>query len=199
MSSHPIDEQLKRELTALYQNGSRHYHGLAHIEALLALAIEYRTKLSDPELVEAAIWFHDAVHDSRSKDNEAKSAELARDRLAGRLEPTRLERIVTMILATVAHQMPQTSEASFRSDAALFLDMDLSILGASPEIFDAYEAAIRREYAWVPEEAWTAGRSAVLRAFLDRPSIYHSEDFRDRFEKQARDNIMRSLASLQGR
>jgi predicted metal-dependent HD superfamily phosphohydrolase len=198
VSSHPIDDRLKRELTALYQDGSRHYHDLAHIDALLTLAAEHRASLSDPELVEAAIWFHDAIYDSRAKDNEAKSAELARDRLTGRLEPVRLDRAAAMILATATHEMPQIEDAGFRSDTALFLDMDLSILAAPSEVFDAYEAAIRREYAWVPEEAWVAGRSAVLRAFLNRPNIYHSEDFRDRFEKQARDNINRSLASLEG-
>jgi predicted metal-dependent HD superfamily phosphohydrolase len=64
-------------------------------------------------------------------------------------------------------------------------------------VFDGYEAAVRKEYAWVPEAAWIAGRSAVLRSFLNRPFIYLSEEFRDRFEAQARENIRRSLAALE--
>ncbi|TIR62631.1 MAG: hypothetical protein E5X28_03575, partial [Mesorhizobium sp.] len=67
-----IDDALKSELAALYQTADRDYHGLPHIEAMLALAAEHRHLLDDPEAVEAAIWFHDAVYDSRAKDNEAK-------------------------------------------------------------------------------------------------------------------------------
>ena len=91
-----IDETLKSELAALYQAADRHYHGLAHIDAMLALAREYRHLLEDPQAVEAAIWFHDAIYDSRAKDNEAKSAGLAEKRLAGRVAPHRLARIAAM-------------------------------------------------------------------------------------------------------
>lgn len=195
--SPPLDEDLKRELTGLYRDGNRHYHGIAHIEALLALAEEYRALLSDPQAVEAAIWFHDAIYDSQAKDNEERSADLAWRRLAGKLEPARLERVATMILATAKHELPQIENAGAVRDAELFLDMDMSILGAAPDVFDGYEAAVRKEYAWVPEAAWIAGRSAVLRSFLDRPFIYLSEEFRDRFEAQARENIRRSLAALE--
>ncbi len=198
MAPHPIDGGLKRELSALYGGAERHYHGLAHVEALLALARDHRADLSDPEAVEAAIWFHDAVYDSRAKDNEARSAELARERLAGRLEPARVERIAAMILATATHEAPHFADAGAARDAALFLDMDLSVLGAAPEVFDAYEAAVRREYAWVPEAAWTSGRAAVLRTFLGRPHIFHSKEFQVRFEAAARANIERSLARLEG-
>ncbi|TJX20276.1 MAG: hypothetical protein E5W21_34370, partial [Mesorhizobium sp.] len=69
-----IDEPLKSELSALYRATDRRYHGLAHIEAMLELAADYRRLLHDPEAVEAAIWFHDAIYDSRAKDNEAQSA-----------------------------------------------------------------------------------------------------------------------------
>ncbi|RUT98867.1 hypothetical protein EOD23_26165, partial [Mesorhizobium sp. USDA-HM6] len=136
-----IDEALKTELSALYHAGDRHYHSLAHIEAMLALAGEYRRLLHDPEAVEAAIWFHDAIYDSRAKDNEGKSAALAEQKLSGRVSPERLSRIVAMINATATHQLPQLDNEKAASDAAFFLDMDLAILGAEPDIFDAYEKA----------------------------------------------------------
>ncbi|MHA6684233.1 HD domain-containing protein [Mesorhizobium sp. A556] len=191
-----IDEDLKKELSALYRAEQRHYHGLSHIEALLALAREYREILADPEAIEAAIWFHDAIYDSRAKDNEACSAALAREKLAGRIDAGRLDRIAAMIEATATHQLPDTLQAGARSDAALFLDMDLAILGASPEAFDAYEQAVRQEYGWVPDPAWIIGRSEVLKKFLGRPHVFHTRQFRDRFEQQARANMERSLASL---
>jgi predicted metal-dependent HD superfamily phosphohydrolase len=193
-----IGEGLKTELSALYRNPGRHYHGLAHIEALLALAKEYRSELADPQAIEAAVWFHDAIYDSRRSDNEMRSAALAEEKLASRVEPARLSRIVAMIEATATHALPDFGDEAATRDAAFFLDMDLSILGAPHAAFDSYEAAVRREYAWVDDKAWRAGRAAVLRKFLARPRIFHTEAFRQRFEAQSRKNIARSIAALAG-
>jgi predicted metal-dependent HD superfamily phosphohydrolase len=192
-----IDEAVRTELEHRYRAPDRHYHGIAHIEALLRLASDYRAELTDFAAVEAAIWFHDAIYDSKAKDNEARSAVLARQLLAGRVAPERLAGIAAMIEATATHEMPESLEPAARHDAALFLDMDLSILGAPPEAFDVYEAAIRREYAWVEDTAWRNGRAAVLRRFLSRPRIFHTETFRRSHEAAARSNIERSLARLE--
>lgn len=196
-----IDEALKRELAALYRAEDRHYHNLAHIQAMLALAGDYRASLNDPEAVEAAIWFHDAIYDSRAKDNEARSAALAGRKLAGRADADRLARIAAMISTTATHQLPSLQgqnpgDEKFVRDAALFLDMDLAILGAAPDVFDAYEQAVRQEYGWVEAPMWNAGRGAVLKAFLARPHIFHTEEFRHRFEPRARQNMARSLKTL---
>lgn len=191
-----IDEPLKAELRALYRAADRHYHDLSHIEALLRLADEHRADLADREAVEAAIWFHDAVYDSRRKDNEARSAAMAAERLGGHVEPARLRDITRMIEATAGHEVPTSDRFSAIRDAALFLDMDLAILGASPADFDSYEAAVRREYGWVADEDWRAGRGAVLRTFLSRRHIFHTEIFRSAFEAAARENLKRSLARL---
>jgi predicted metal-dependent HD superfamily phosphohydrolase len=199
MANEPlIGEALKTELSMLYRQPGRHYHGLAHIEALLALVDEYREDLADPQALEAAVWFHDAIYDSRRSDNEARSAALAAERLASRIEPERLSRIVAMIEATATHALPDLGDEAASRDAALFLDMDLSILGAPKAVFDSYEAAVRREYAWVDDKAWRSGRAAVLRKFLSRSQIFHTESFRQRFEAEARQNITRSIAALAG-
>ncbi|ESX82103.1 hypothetical protein NKH82_08345 [Mesorhizobium sp. M0915] len=191
-----MDETLKRELSALYDAADRHYHDLGHIEAMLALANDYKALLHDPEAVEAAIWFHDAIYDGRAKDNEARSAALAETKLAGRADAQRIRRIAAMITATAGHELPSLGDQHAVRDAALFLDMDLAILGAAPDVFDAYEQAVRREYQWVDEPMWRAGRAAVLKGFLARPHIFHSEEFRRRFETQARQNMARSLRAL---
>ena len=191
-----IGKAQQTELVALYRQPGRHYHGLAHIEALLALASEYRDRLSDPEAVDAAIWFHDAIYDSRRSDNEARSAALATEKLSSHAAPERLARIVVMIEATATHALPDLGDEAATRDAAFFLDMDLSILGAPPAAFNSYEAAVRREYAWVDEKAWRSGRAAVLKKFLARPRIFHTEAFRQDFEDQARKNMARSIAAL---
>lgn len=191
-----IDSRLRQELSALYRKPGRHYHGLHHINALLALHASYSSLMADPAAIEAAIWFHDAVYDSRATDNEARSAALAHEKLAGLASDSRIEHIVAMIEATATHQIPVMSSDEARQDAALFLDMDLAILGAEPDVFSAYEANVRCEYDWVDAPAWHAGRKAVLQRFLDRKAIFHTEIFRARFEQAARENITRSLAEL---
>jgi predicted metal-dependent HD superfamily phosphohydrolase len=194
-----IPAPVRAELVTAYSAPDRHYHGLAHIEALLRLADVNATTIADHDAVEAAIWFHDAVYDTRRKDNEEKSAELALARLAGIVAPDRIARIAAMIRATADHAVPNFGDGAPESvarDCALFLDFDLAILGSPGAEFAAYEAAVRREYSWVSEPLWIAGRRAVLEHFLARPSIYATAQFRVTHETAARRNLADALARL---
>jgi len=191
-----IDGKLRDELVRAYAAPERHYHDLTHIETMLGLMHTYEDALADPAAVEAAIWFHDAIYDTRRHDNEEKSAELAVSRLAGLLSPDRISRVATMIRATAGHNVPGGLDDTQQRDCALFLDMDLAILGGTPDLFDAYEEAVRREYAWVPDALWRDGRRKVLESFLDRPVIYASPQFHARHEAAARANLTRSLERL---
>jgi predicted metal-dependent HD superfamily phosphohydrolase len=82
-----------------------------------------------------------------------------------------------------------------RHEAAAFLDADLAILGSAPARYDEYAAQIRREYAHIPAALFRSGRASLMRAFLARPRIYATEEFRERFEAQARANIERELSA----
>jgi predicted metal-dependent HD superfamily phosphohydrolase len=192
----PIAGKLRDELVRAYAAPERHYHNLTHIEAMLSLMRSYEDALSDPQSVEVAIWFHDAVYDTRRHNNEEKSAELAADRLAGLLSPERIVLIARMIRATAGHHVPDGLDDSQQRDCALFLDTDLSILGSTPDVFAAYDDAVRCEYAWVPDALWREGRRKVLQGFLDRPAIYASPQFRASHEAAARANLTRSLERL---
>jgi predicted metal-dependent HD superfamily phosphohydrolase len=191
-----IDDSVKLELSQLYSTSGRVYHGLGHVQALLSLLERYHAEFTDPEAVEAAIWFHDCIYDTKAKDNELKSAELAVIRLTDYVEEVRLARIRDMIEATATHTLPQFPDPKAVADAAMFLDMDLCILGAEEAHFDAYEAAVRQEYDWVDDQAWRKGRADVLSRFIERPHIFYSALFRDTYEEVARRNIRRSLARL---
>lgn len=103
-----------------------------------------------------------------------------------------------IIRATAKHEVPEGLSDDERADLALFLDIDLSILGAPEPVFDQYEVNVRREYAFVPEEAFRAGRAKVLKSFADRPAIYFSGEGQSRWDAQARRNLARSLAQLEG-
>ena len=59
-------------LKARHGEPQRHYHSWAHIEALMAWLAQVRAQLHDPQAVELAILYHDAVYEPRSKENEAR-------------------------------------------------------------------------------------------------------------------------------
>jgi predicted metal-dependent HD superfamily phosphohydrolase len=99
-------------------------------------------------------------------------------------------RVADLVLATRHLTIPR------EPDAQLLCDIDLSILGRAPEVFDEFERRIRREYASVPEPTYRSGRSEVLAGFLRRRSIYQTELFRNRYEVSARANLERTLRGL---
>lgn len=195
-------------LTILYSEPHRHYHNLSHVQHLLSLFETYLSEFHDPQSLEAAIWFHDAVYDPRAKapQNEMQSAQLAVEMLpeAG-VDPARVEKVKEMIEATAGHGSGSSfvSSSSVKGkgpdrDMALFLDMDLSILGAAREVYDEYERNVRKEYDFVSEEDWRNGRGQFLKSVLEGGVIFQTELFRGLFEGRARENIRRSLDSLAG-
>ena len=79
---------------------------------------------------------------------------------------------------------------------AILISIDLSTLGAEPARYDAYAAAIRKEYAHVPESDYRAGRARVLKQFAARPFIFPDAGFAEAYDRQARENLARELAAL---
>jgi predicted metal-dependent HD superfamily phosphohydrolase len=186
-----IPEPYFDDLTIHYSEPHRAYHNFAHILDCLEQFEPVKTMAYEPVAVEMAIWYHDVIYDPRAKDNEERSAELAvrvakEIGLAGSFQET----IHALIMATKKH------DATLARDADVLVDVDLSILGRAPQRFDEYEHQIRQEYDWVPVEAYAAGRAAVLETFLARPAIYGTEFFRSKYERQARENLMRSIQRL---
>lgn len=98
------------------------------------------------------------------------------------------------ILATTGHAVP--SDLSKSPDAALLLDIDLSILGASRAEFDIYDQAICSEYRHVPEDMYREKRASVLEGFLRRDRRYLTEWGYERWEAPARANLARAIAEL---
>ena len=183
-------------LRTRYAAPGRHYHGQRHIDLLLALLPDIRPALASPDAVELAIWYHDAIYDPGSTDNEAESAALLRTDLATIAAPQLIAQAATLILATTTHLVPPGLAPPLANDCAHFLDMDLSILGADPETFAWYTAAIRREYARVPEDHWNRRRPAILSGFLARDRLYLTQYFHTRFDTPARTNLRTAIAAF---
>lgn len=175
-----------RDLLRRWSEPQRQYHTRAHLRSLLdLLAGETPTLL-------LAVWFHDAIYDPRAADNEEASAALARTVLTAHgVNEAVVAEVVRLVLLTKTHATTPDDTAG-----QLLLDADLSILGAAEEEYDAYAAAIRREYAHVEDEAYRVGRAAVLGRFLARTSIYQTERFRRTHEEAARRNLTREGEQL---
>src|SRR5262245_10907424 len=64
-------------LVSAYSEPHRYYHTLEHLAEMFKVAGKLADAATDPAAVQLAIWFHDAVYDSRATDNEERSAALA--------------------------------------------------------------------------------------------------------------------------
>lgn len=178
-------------LASAYAEPGRAYHTSEHIRDSLNQLDLSREFARRPDEIEAAVWFHDAVYAPGAADNEDRSARLAQTALQACAVPLEISRrVAELVLATRHLTLPQ------EADGQLLCDIDLSILGRDPKVFDEFERRIRREYAWVPEPMYRSSRSEVLAGFLRRRSIYQTEYFRERYEQLARANLKRMLADL---
>jgi len=159
----------------------RHYHTLAHVEAMLAnLSTAHATR----ELV-AAIWLHDIVYDPKACDNEEMSAFVAEQDLVG--SGINIPTVIGLILGTKGHEPGSDTQN-------LLNDLDLGILGAPPAAYARYAHQIRQEYAHIATPAYKAGRAKVLSAF-DQKQIFQTELFAG-LEERAHKNLRAEIARL---
>jgi predicted metal-dependent HD superfamily phosphohydrolase len=177
-----------RALAVAYAEPHRAYHTAAHIAEVLRWfdVVADEVGWQHPADVYVAILFHDAIYDPLAKDNEARSADLARELAAA------TDKSCELIRLTARHGRIDTAD----HDAAHFLDSDTAILGAAAAEFDAYDAAIAHEYSVIPAEAYRAGRRAFLTSLAARPRIFLSDFFHARLDAAARANLARAVARL---
>lgn len=184
--------ELYCDLARRYGAPERHYHNLTH-------AAQVRTYLPQDdayfrEAVIFAAWYHDIIYDSRARDNELRSAEYAREVLASFSCPVSIrEETARLILLTRTHETTPDDQPGHE-----LLDADLAILSEDEPAYDAYAAAIRKEYAWVSDADYREGRTRVLERFLARPRIYLGNVMYTTSEARARANLSRELAALRG-
>lgn len=185
------DPTVFERLIACYSEPYRKYHTVRHLDECFVKLEELRTEACHPEEVELALWFHDAVYDTKRQDNEARSAEWARATARVANLPTAIaDRIYSLVMATCHDAVPN------EPDEKVLVDVDLSILGETPDRFDEYEDQVREEYSWVPAVVFWAKRREILRGFLARASIFNTRQFIEAYEARARANLERSIKRL---
>jgi hypothetical protein len=134
----------------------------------------------------------------RRKDNEELSAQLLEQEAAEpplsprhRASPLRSSapRRPTRCRRACQRRMPETSPCSWTSTCRS---------SARPKpVYDQYEQDIRAEYAFVPADAYRAGRGAILKGFLSRPRLYFTDIAHAEWDAAARANLARALRALE--
>jgi predicted metal-dependent HD superfamily phosphohydrolase len=185
MDATPVYE----DLVGRYTEPGRHYHGWAHLAHCLQEFDRAAAQMENPNAVELALWFHDAVYVPGAVDNEQRSAELFRQRGNPWFSPTLVEKVCELILITMHRQSPDEDDESY------VVDIDLSSFAVQWSNFLGDARNVRKEQADVPDSAYYPAHAKFLKMLLNRPSIFHTAFFYERYEESARQNINRLLAT----
>ncbi|WP_422106384.1 hypothetical protein [Winogradskyella sp.] len=181
------------EIVKHYSGKNRYYHNLSHIQNMLSQAENFKDSIFDFDILLFAIWYHDIIYKPTKKNNEEKSGILAKKRLKSlSIGEKRTINVLKLISSTKNHNVI----LSKNEDNAYLLDFDLAILGTDWETYKNYTQNIRKEYWIYPDFMYKSGRKKVLQHFLKRDTLYFTETYITRFEKQARKNLKKEIELL---
>ncbi len=182
------------DLLDRWREPHRRHHDERHLREVLDAIALLADDGDDTEATELAAWFHDAVYEGQP-DDEERSAALASARLgAADVDPQLVDEVVRLVLLTRTHD-PAPDDRS----GAVLCDADLSVLGAEPQRYADYVAAVRAEYTHVDDAGWRTGRADVLRGLLGLDPLFRTAAGRARWEAAARANLRAELDALSAR
>jgi len=187
----PRQPELGDQLITRYSEPHRRYHTTQHLLHVLT-RIDELADNHDLFLVRLAAWYHDAVYaiPVGQISNEEASARLALRELSWvGLEQEDLNQVARLVRLTETH-LPGPRDP----EGELLCDADLAILASDPPDYADYVAAVRAEYAQLPEEQFLAGRLAVLTELADR-EIFRTAKGR-RLTNAARANLATEMGAL---
>lgn len=189
----PSPHRYAVELLRRWAEPQRRYHTVDHLLAVLRRIDELAEYADDLAVVQLAAWFHDAYYLPDRSTNEERSARLAEKALPELdIDPDRTAEVVRLVRLTVTHD-----PAPGDRNGEVLCDADLAILAAEPAVYEAYAAAVREEYGFVPDDAFREGRAAVLRQLLGLPRLFRTPYGADHWEEPARRNMAAELERLE--
>lgn len=174
-----------------YSEPHRYYHTIEHIKSCLGLFDLIKGELSSPGIVEMALWLHDVIYNPRKNNNEEMSSMFAKELLSRiGVSSTDSKSVSELIMATKHPFIPTNEEQQY------IIDIDLAVLGSSPEKYDQYSEQIEMEYTHIPSFLYKRGRLKVLESFLKQNTIFNTEYFSSKYENMARNNLQREIGRL---
>ncbi|UIR57343.1 hypothetical protein LZQ00_05875 [Sphingobacterium sp. SRCM116780] len=186
-----LKHELWTEIEKNYADKKRHYHTLQHLDNLLTQLTEVKGEIQNWDIILFTLYYHDIIYNALKSDNEEKSAELAEKRMKEiSVSSNIIEHCKKQILATKSHLKSTDSDTNY------FTDADLAVLGQPWEAYTLYYKNVRKEYAIYPDLVYHTGRKKVLHHFLEMDSIFKTDFFYNRFEKQAKQNVQKEIDVL---
>lgn len=190
----PGAPSLGRGLLTRWSEPHRIYHDRAHLLAVLS-ALDTLSGSNEHHRAHRALyvaaWYHDAVYNA-GPDDEHDSAALAAAQLPGAgLDSAEVAEVVRLVELTMTHR-PAAGDTA----GELLCDADLEVLGRGAGPYLRYTQAVRQEYAHVPEQAFAAGRAALLGKLLEGGFLYSTPQARSLWEAPARKNLALEIESL---
>jgi predicted metal-dependent HD superfamily phosphohydrolase len=189
----PQAPDLGEELLDRWGEQHRRYHTPTHLLAVLE-ALDVLLDPPDDALrrpVLLAAWFHDAVYQGAAGDDERASADLAVKRLAGLIPSSEVREVERLVLLTIGHDPAEGDRAG-----QLLCDADLAVLGGSESEYQGYAAAVREEYAHIPDAAFIEGRRSVLTQLIALDPLFRTATGRQRWADRALRNLRHELDLL---
>uniref|UniRef100_T1JP89 HD domain-containing protein n=1 Tax=Strigamia maritima TaxID=126957 RepID=T1JP89_STRMM len=201
--SSEISEKWWLKLEEEYSQESRKYHNLQHIFQIFQHYDRCSSNLQSKDAVAFAVFFHDLTYNPKTSDNEEKSTEIFKNFAKDAQIPVEsplFVQVTDLILLTKTHLTDEHMEPGKTGceDKHYFLDFDMAILGNSLEDYNVYSEQIRQEYNFLSDLMYNALRVKVLKSFLQIPYIFATDEFRQKYEEQARQNIQAEIERLQG-
>lgn len=178
-----------------YNEPSRHYHTPLH---LLRVAMEFdrvRGEFDRPHLVLAALFYSQSISHAQSQKS-ADYWKFVATEVIGIEHKMTVTAVADMI--ALSGPIPCVDRPQDR-DTALFLDIELAIVGADARIYDAYVHAMREEYRHVyTDDQWAMARiDCFLDPLLQSKTIFLTPEFESYYGENARANMMEERVQLQ--
>ena len=183
------------ELSAQYERPHRGPFTLEYVGRCLTAFDEARSLACKETGVELALWFVHIAHVPGMADEENLEASVGYARQFVR----RMSLPESAVTRTERLMKAAFDRSTTDHDGELMADLERSIYGAQPEVYDAFETALRESIGHMPDADYnhrSAGRPRVLRGLLDDPPIYRMAHFQKKLEGAARQNVLRMLASM---
>lgn len=179
------------EIQTNYNATARYYHNLQHLKNMLTDLEAIKHEVIHLDVLLFSIFYHDIIYNTTKSNNEYESALILKKRLSKtNFKMDNITICMNQIEATKHHQF------ATQNDTNILLDLDLSILGKTEKEYKEYAKNIRKEYKIYPNFMYKKGRKKVLKAMLEKKSIYKTTCFINKYEEIAIRNLKAEFLEL---
>lgn len=188
-------EIISQDIITTYNKAERGYHDLTHISKMLhnfdsfILNSAFANKIYNINEFAFAVIMHDYVNGTKNDiELSVTKAKQFLHRISKNYNCAYIEKLIR---ATDYEKIMQTD-----FEQQLMQDLDLLILGSNSAEYDVYAAKIRAQYNEFSDTTFNPNRIKILNIFLNRSHIYNITYFRDKYEKNARNNLNQEIQHL---